>query len=123
MLVLVREIRTETSVLGSLFLNGAFVCYTLENAVKCVPAGCYSVQNGKSPKFKRELPLIYNSAVKASRGIRIHRGNMAKDSAGCILVGMSRSTEKSSITESAMAEAMVVPLCRNEDKLVIWEGE
>lgn len=121
MLTLVRFARTETAVLGSLYLNGAFVCYTLENSAKAIPAGLYNVQNSKSPKFKRELPLIYNSTVKASRGIRIHRGNTAKDSQGCVLVGMGR-TEKSSVTESANAEIMVTMLCRNETKLVICEG-
>ena len=122
MLTLVRFTRTETAVLGSLYLNGAFICYTLENAAKAIPCGLYNVQNSKSPKFKRELPLIYNSTVKASRGIRIHRGNTAKDSQGCILVGMGRSTEKSSVTESASAETMVTMICRNETKLVISEG-
>ena len=122
MFTLIRYTRTETAVLGSLYLNGAFICYTLENAAKAIPCGLYNVQNSKSPKFKRELPLIYNSTVKASRGIRIHRGNTAKDSQGCILVGMGRSTEKSSVTESASAETMVTMICRNETKLVISEG-
>ena len=121
MLTLVRFTRTETAVLGSLYLNGAFICYTLENAAKAIPCGLYNVQNSKSPKFKRELPLIYNSTVKASRGIRIHRGNTYKDSQGCILVGMGR-TEKSSVTESASAETMVTMICRNVGKLVICEG-
>ena len=122
MLTLVRYTRTEEAVLGSLYLNGAFICYTLENAAKAIPVGLYNVQNSKSPKFKRELPLIYNSTtVKASRGIRIHRGNTAKDSQGCVLVGMGR-TEKSSVTESASAETMVTMICRNAGKLVICEG-
>ena len=121
MLTLVRYTRTETAVLGSLYLNGAFICYTLENSVKLIPCGLYTVQNSKSPKFKRELPLISNSTtVKASRGIRIHRGNTFKDSQGCVLVGMGR-TEKSSVTESANAEIMVTMLCRNVDRLVICE--
>ena len=122
MLTLIRYTRTETAVLGSLYLNGAFVCYTLENAAKAIPCGLYNVQNSQSPKFKRELPLISNSTIKANRGIRIHRGNTYKDSQGCILVGMGRSTEKSSVTESASAETMVTMICRNETKLVISEG-
>lgn len=122
MLTLIRFTRTETAVLGSLYLNGAFVCYTLENAAKAIPCGVYTVQNSKSTKFKRELPLIYNSTVKASRGIRIHRGNTYKDSQGCVLVGMGRSTEKTSVIESALAETMVTMLSRNVGKLVICEG-
>lgn len=123
MLTLVRYTRTDEAILGSLYLNGAFICYTLENAAKAIPCGMYTVQNSISPKFKRELPLIYNSTtVKASRGIRIHRGNSAKDSQGCVLVGMGRSTEKSSVTESTNAEVMVTMLCRNESNLVIVDN-
>ncbi len=122
MLTLVRYTRTETAVLGSLYFNGAFICSTLENAAKAIPCGMYTVQNSKSPKFKRELPLLYNAQVPSSRGIRIHRGNTFKDSQGCILVGMGRSTEKSSVTESANAETMVTMICRNETKLVVCEG-
>lgn len=122
MLTLVRFTRTETAVLGSLYLNGAFICYTLENAAKLIPCGLYSVQNSKSPKFKRELPLLHNAQVPASRGIRIHRGNTVNDSQGCVLVGMGRSTEKSSVTESANAETMVTMICRDVGKLVICEG-
>lgn len=121
MLTLIRYTRTETAILGSLYLNGAFVCYTLENASKAIPCGMYTVQNSKSPKFKRELPLIYNSTVKASRGIRIHVGNDAvKDSSGCVLVGMGRNGDR--LTESTPAETMVTMLCRNVGKLVICEG-
>lgn len=121
MITLVRDIRTEKAILGSLYLNGAFVCYTLENAAKAVPCGLYKVQNSKSPKFKRELPLIYNGNVPASRGIRLHVGNTVASSSGCILVGMGRSTEDFSVTESRLAETMVTMLCRNVDRLVICE--
>lgn len=121
MLTLIRFTRTETAVLGRLFLNGAFVCYTLENRSKAIPAGLYNVQNSKSPKFKRELPLLHNAKVPTSRGIRIHVGNDAvKDSSGCVLVGMGRSGIR--LTESTPAETMVTMLCRNETKLVICEG-
>lgn len=122
MLTLVRDIRTEEAILGSLYLNGAFICYTLENSAKAIPCGMYTVQNSKSQKFKRELPLLHNAKVPASRGIRIHRGNTANDSQGCVLVGMGRSTEKSSVTESTNAETMVTMICRNEKNIVIVEA-
>ena len=122
MMVLVRQIRTEKSILGSLYLNGAFVCYTLENAAKAIPTGVYLVQNSISPKFKRELPLIWNANVPAIRGIRIHVGNDAvKDSSGCVLVGMGRDTVKGTLTESKLAETMVTMLCRNVTEIVITE--
>ena len=123
MLTIVREIRTEKAILGRLFLNGQMVCYTLENAANAVPCGMYRVKNSRSPKFKRELPLIYNGNVPASMGIRIHVGNTVASSSGCILVGMGRSTEDFSVTESRLAETMVTMLCRNVDRLVICEEE
>ena len=58
MFVLIREKRTETAILGRLFLGGVVIAYTLENAAKAIPAGLYSIENSKSPKFKRELPLF-----------------------------------------------------------------
>lgn len=122
MLTLVRYTRTEKAVLGSLYMNGAFICYTLENASKAVPCGLYTVQNSKSPKFKRELPLIWNVSVPASRGIRIHVGNTVASSSGCVLVGMGRSTEDFSVTESRPAETMVTMICRNEKNLVIVDA-
>lgn len=126
MFVLVRDKRTEKAVLGRLFLGGTFICFTLENAAKAIPEGLYKVENSKSPKFKRELPLLYNAAVPAKRGIRIHVGNSAKDSDGCILVGMGQNfsmpTAEPSLLESKPAETMVTMLCRNVRQLAIVEG-
>lgn len=125
MLTLVRDIRTEEAVLGSLYLNGAFICYTLENASTLIPCGDYRVQNSMSPKFKRELPLLVSDKVSASRGIRIHVGNTAASSSGCILVGMTREVHLlggSKLNESKSAETMVTMICRNEKNLVIVDA-
>lgn len=119
MLTILREKPANGAVKGEMYINGAFVCFTLENASKAIPEGLYKVENSQSPKFKRELPLIYNEEVKASRGIRIHAGNSVADSSGCVLVGMGRIGSK--ITESKSAEAMVTMLCRNQDQLLIIE--
>lgn len=123
LLTLIRDVKGDKAILGKLYLNGAIVCYTLENAAKAIPCGVYLVQNSKSPKFKRELPLLWNDKVSAKRGIRIHVGNDAvKDSQGCILVGMGRDVKKHFITESSLAETMVTMLCRNVTEFVITEG-
>ena len=120
-LTLIRDVNGDKAILGKLYLNGAIVCYTLENASKAIPTGLYMVQNSISHKFKRELPLVFNAGVSSSRGIRFHRGNTAKDSQGCILVGMGRDVKKFFITESALAETMVTMLCRNVTELVVTE--
>ena len=121
MFTLVRYTRTETAILGSLYLNGAFVCYTLENAAKAIPAGIYSIENSKSPKFGRELPLLFSDKVPSRRGVRIHAGNTYQDSAACLLVGMKRDDAKERIDESKDAEKMVTMLCRNVHSLAIVE--
>lgn len=124
MLTLIRDVKAGDSILGKLYFNGGIVCYTLENAAKAIPCGMYSVQNSKSPKFKRELPLVWNAKVPASRGIRLHVGNTVASSSGCILVGMGRDVHLlggSKLKESASAEAMVTMLCRNVTEFVVTE--
>lgn len=121
MLVLVRDTFTETAILGRLFLGSTCICFTLENRSKAIPCGVYNVANGRSPKFKRELPLLYGYNVAESRGIRIHAGNTSKDSAGCILVGMGRDTVGGTLTESRLAETMVTMLCRTVRHVCITE--
>ena len=121
MFTLVRYTRTEKAILGSLNLNGAFICYTLENAVKAIPAGLYSIENSKSPKFGRELPLLFSDKVPSRRGVRLHAGNTYQDSAACVLVGMKRDDAKERIEESKDAEKMVTMLCRNVRSLAIVE--
>ena len=122
MFTLIRDKRTEKAILGRLFLGGVVIAYTLENASKAIPVGLYSLQNSKSPKFKRELPLLYNATVPAKRGIRIHSGNSWKDSSGCVLVGMSRNCVAGTISESKNAETMVTMLCRNICQLAIVDN-
>ena len=121
MFTLIRYTRTKTAILGSLYLNGAFICYTLENAVKAIPAGLYSIENSKSPKFGRELPLLFSDKVPSRRGVRVHAGNTYQDSAACVLVGMKRDEAKERIDESKDAEKMVTMLCRNVRSLAIVE--
>lgn len=124
-LTLIRDVKGDKAILGKLYFNGGIVCFTLENAAKAIPTGLYLVQNSISPKFKRELPLLWNSGVPSSRGIRMHRGNTAKDSQGCILVGMGRNyarpTAEPSLLESALAETMVTALCRSVTELIVTE--
>lgn len=125
MLMLIRETRVGNAIIGRLYHNGGCICWTLENAEKAIPAGRYCIKNSISPKFKRELPLVYSAKVPANRGIRMHVGNSVKDSSGCVLVGMGRNytrpNAEPSLLESAPAETMVAMLCRNVAEMVIVE--
>ena len=57
-----------------------------------IPEGRYAVVITWSPKFKMWLPLILGGPDfnRLWQGIRIHMGNTAKDTQGCILVGRNQ---------------------------------
>lgn len=110
-LKLERKYFKDTYTIGNLYVDGSFFSNTLEDknrdvnkngkfdngetkvyAETCIPFGTYEIKITFSPKFKRELPWLQN--VPSFTGILIHRGNTAKDSAGCILVGENKAVGK-----------------------------
>ena len=103
-LKLIRETFTDKSTIGSLFVNGIFFCYTLEDkdrklesggvkeyAKTAIPRGKYKVINSFSNRFKKYMPELVN--VPQFAGIRIHAGNTADHSEGCILVGSTKAAD------------------------------
>lgn len=52
-----------------------------------IPQGVYNAVFEYSPKFNRNLPVLFNENVAKSRRILIHTGNTGVDTAGCILIG------------------------------------
>jgi len=61
-----------------------------------IPEGRYAVVVSFSPKFKQWLPILLGGPEfnRKWQGIRIHAGNTAKDTEGCILVGKNREVGK-----------------------------
>ena len=61
-----------------------------------IPEGRYAVVISWSPKFKQWLPILLGAPEfnRKWQGIRIHAGNTAKDTEGCILVGKNREVGK-----------------------------
>ena len=98
LLVVLRDQLDADVTIGRLSVDGLFECYTLEDPVRpdgvkirgetAIPAGRYSVTLTHSPRFRRILPLLQN--VNGFEGIRIHPGNDASDTEGCVLVGVLR---------------------------------
>ena len=92
-----REPSTDTLTFGKLYANDVYFCETLEDPVRAekipgktaIPPGRYKIMLTYSPRFKRVLPLLLN--VPNFIGVRIHIGNYATDTEGCILVGAERS--------------------------------
>ena len=57
-----------------------------------IPEGRYAVVISYSPKFKQWLPILLGDPEFSRKwqGIRIHAGNTAEDTEGCILVGKNK---------------------------------
>lgn len=78
---------------GKLYIDNIFQCYTLEDQERddkiygetAIPLGRYQVIINMSNRFDMLLPLLQD--VPNYSGVRIHSGNTAKDTEGCILVG------------------------------------
>jgi len=105
-LELIRRIKTPDYTIGDLRVDGEVFCQTMEDTDRglmfqmplkeiearkiygktAIPTGVYEVVFNYSAKFKKELPLLLN--VPGYQGIRIHSGNTAVDSLGCILPGI-----------------------------------
>lgn len=98
-LELIRNKSTDKSTTGRLLVDGAFQCWTLEDVVRpakiahetAIPAGTYKVVITPSMRFARRLPLLLD--VPGFEGIRIHPGNSAADTYGCILVGIAAAAK------------------------------
>jgi hypothetical protein len=90
-----RIAKKEKYTIGKLYIDGIYYCDTLEDKVRpdgekiygetAIPHGTYKFIMTYSTRFKMTLPLLLK--VPMFDGIRIHAGNTAKDTHGCILVG------------------------------------
>lgn len=95
-LVLKRQPSNDVCTHGDLYVGDDFECVTLEDLVRevkisgqtAIPPSRYRVVLTFSNRFQRILPLLQD--VPNYTGVRIHSGNTAADTEGCILVGQER---------------------------------
>ena len=113
-LVLVRDIKTNKSTIGKLYINGKLQCFTLEDVERpvkimhetCIPKGTYKVILNVSNRFKKIMPLLLG--VDGFEGIRIHSGNTDKHTSGCILVGQTYGIDFIGKSREAFEELMEI---------------
>lgn len=113
-LTLVRDRTPKDHTAGEIFYKGHQLCYSCEDLVRiekikgktAIPNGTYEVIITMSNRFKKPLPLLLN--VPNFEGVRIHSGNTAEDTEGCILVGLERT--KTGVGKSRDAMNLIMPL-------------
>jgi hypothetical protein len=141
-LLLQRRFSGEGYTIGSLSIDGAYFCDTLEDADRgltqsmspeeirrikvahetAIPTGVYLVTVNLSPAKRRMLPRLLD--VPGFSGILIHRGNTKSDSSGCILVGENRVKGKvinSTQYEKRLVEILTEAQERGEETAIIIE--
>lgn len=94
-LELLRVVLTPRCTVSVLRVDGVHQCFVVEDTARApgvkvpgetaIPEGTYRVEITHSPRFGVEMPLVMN--VPGFSGIRIHAGNSAADSEGCLLPG------------------------------------
>lgn len=114
--VLERAWKRDTYTIGRFYINGQRFCESIEDRDRgltqdmdikeikrikvfgqtAIPVGTYTVKMTHSPKYKRQMPEVLD--VPGYSGIRIHSGNTADDTEGCIVLG--RNTKVGMVTES-----------------------
>jgi hypothetical protein len=126
--------------IGVLSVNGQRICEAVEDEDRglssdmplkelqakkikgqtAIPTGTYKVVITYSPRFKKQLPLLQD--VPGYEGVRIHPGNTAKDTEGCILCG--RNTIKGGVTDSRLWTGKVIDMIdealKNKEEVTIW---
>ena len=78
-----------------------------------IPCGTYPLIIDMSTRFKKLMPHILN--VEGFDGIRIHAGNTAEDTEGCILLGWALGPEGDAIRQSRLAMDDFIPAEAVED--------
>lgn len=126
-LLLKRIAKKEKYTIGKLYIDGEYFCDTVEDTDRnlysymdvgeisrlkvygetAIPYGTYKVRLSMSYKYKKILPEIMN--IPGWTGVRIHSGNTAEDSLGCIIVGQNKAVGKvlnSRVTMNALMEKL-----------------
>lgn len=105
---------SDKSTISVVYIDGKFFCYALEPVVRpagekikgktAIPWGTYPLVVTFSERFQKPLPLLIG--VPNFVGVRIHAGNDASDTEGCLCLGLTHSTDYVGNSKLAMAKLM-----------------
>jgi hypothetical protein len=108
----VRKPSKNGATIGDVYVDGVRDCYSLEDEIRdvkihgktAIPEGKYRVVLTKSQRFGKVLPELLE--VPNYTGVRIHSGNKAEDTEGCILVGEEAQDHTITRSREALLELM-----------------
>lgn len=136
-----RIAKRDTYTIGKLYIDGKYQCDTLEDKDRglsqsmqieeikkhkvysktAIPTGKYEVIWSYSPRFKKMLPLLMD--VPGFNGVRIHNGNTAAHTSGCILLGVNSAVGKvlNSIATCRRILPIIQKACQEETVYITIE--
>jgi hypothetical protein len=125
-LKLERQEYTSSSTIGSIYLDGEFVCYSLELPYKdnrpfisCIPPDDYDLVPHNSDRHPNHFALIggtvshFPEPGKERSTILIHKGNFPHEINGCIAVGELK--ERNQVIGSKVAFDRLMELIREHN--------
>ena len=121
-ILVIRRPSAHGATISEWFVNGFAECYGVEDEVRgpgavkihgktAIPAGTYGLIVDRSNRFSALagkdvfLPLLLN--VPGFAGVRIHPGNTAADTEGCLLPGLTVGPAGNSVQSSRIAFSLL----------------
>ena len=112
----------EDTTLSAFYVDGAFVCFGLEDEYRetkkaeetRIPAGTYDVRlrtvGGFHARYSRKFPDIHRGMLELQNVpgfeyILIHVGNTQADTAGCLLVGFGAMARRGDMSVQSSVDA------------------
>lgn len=119
---IIRKPSENGCTLSTWYVDGKYQCVGIEDPVRgqdqpkifgqtAIPVGTYQVRNTMSTRFRKVLPQLFDqpghTTLFGSRpisecGIRIHSGNYATDTEGCLLPGNGIAAGGTMVTSSVV---------------------
>ena len=113
-LLILRDTFTDVSTIGNLYLDDEWMCDTLElpyldnqRSISCIPEGQYKVRlrTAEESATRDYLHLLVQDVPNRDY-ILFHIGNSAKDTRGCVLVGIG--TEQDFVKNSTLSMELLM---------------
>ena len=118
----------ETYTIGKLYVDGVYICDTIEDKVRvlnsakdkvygftAIPCGEYKADVAFSNKFRYNVVRLFG--VPYFEGIYIHKGNTEKDSLGCIIVGYN--DKKGWVSKPTVALNKLIEALEGANKIIV----